>query len=442
MRRRRRRRLHEQRAAVLGPDRHEQRPVCDPGRVHARSGRPGRSRRAPAPRSAAPAVRIGGRAPSDHPRRPQRSAPAGLTIPPIQIRAAATCTTWPTIGAGPGRPDACPAGDEQHDAGQAGRGRDRASPPRAERRSSASAPSWRRRRAPAGARRCGWRTGSRRRLPASSPALRRRPGRRGAPRRQAQPPAAAPGAAASSPSRMTNRWNDGHPERQQQPDVGQPAADDPDRVGLAMGRSAGDLGQVALDVADAEAEEALGGMAVGRRQRAPGDDVHAVGQAADRSRPGRTGRPDRPRRRGRGPAARPASATSIEVTCDSSGSLKTRRSSSGDSREHGPGAGRAGHELGVGQHRARASTGDRQAGRVAASGAREAPPPRNRHQARRRASAEAKRRPGRPAGRRRRARGRSWSSSRRPRRPPRRARRRQWRGTALGTGRRSRPAPR
>lgn len=71
----------------------------------------------------------------------------------------------------------------------------------------------------------------------------------------------------------------GHPERQQQPDVGQPASDDLDRVGLSMGRSAGDLGQVALDLADAEAEEALGSVAVGSRERAPGDDVHAVGQA-------------------------------------------------------------------------------------------------------------------------------------------------------------------
>ena len=73
---------------------------------------------------------------------------------------------------------------------------------------------------------------------------------------------------------------------------------------------------------------------------------------------------------------------SREVSCASSGSLKMRRISSGDSADDAPGSGRARDELRVGQHprarRARQGRGDEQ--REQREGARETQATRRPHQ--------------------------------------------------------------
>ena len=69
---------------------------------------------------------------------------------------------------------------------------------------------------------------------------------------------------------------DRNPECQKDAEIGEPAADDAQRVRVGMDHAAGSTGQIAGHVADAEVEEPLGGMAIGRRQRAPRDEVDAA----------------------------------------------------------------------------------------------------------------------------------------------------------------------
>ena len=73
---------------------------------------------------------------------------------------------------------------------------------------------------------------------------------------------------------MEGRQTDGR----QQPDVRQPATDDADDVRIAVHLVGRCAGQVALDLADAEVEEALGDVTVCRGEAAPGDRVDPVVQ--------------------------------------------------------------------------------------------------------------------------------------------------------------------
>ena len=105
-----------------------------------------------------------------------------------------------------------------------------------------------------------------------------------------------------------------------------------------------------------EAEEPLGGVAVGGRERPPRQVVDAVGQLWAPARPARTGPPGRSRRRDPGRRCRPPPSRSSDVNWASSGSLNTSRISVGESGRMVPAPGRARDELRVRGHERRPPT--------------------------------------------------------------------------------------
>ncbi len=184
-----------------------------------------------------------------------------------------------------------------------------------------------------------------------------------------------------------------HADRADEPDVHEPPADDHHEVAIGVGHGpAGSHGHQVGDVPDPEGEEALGGVAVRRRQAPPSDGEDALGQRGVDDHQGEwVGRidlagvveQDRARLIGeveRGQVRRQGLA-------EDEPDLGWRLG------KHRPGGGRARHQLGVRQH---ASAGERVDGRRRESrdasqqegsrGGAEPRPPQPGHQVRRRAS--------------------------------------------------------